>query len=520
MNHWVATECTAINNLKISEKIANQANEKYLLLLKGLGLMLSFLIAGVGTFGIKHEAIVKWVLCGLVGGLPWCSSFFPAIEETVIENFANELNKRLDEIKLKPFQTTIVNNSAENIVKELSSEADVTLIVDASYQKIMKELDNQLKAWHEEAENHLQVISGSFLTRKSAGVFPANFSIIPSAYAQPPSRMLLVQNMPIQPTPVAAQITQAEVPKEKPAHREAPIPLDRDRQVELTIHPESGTLVVFGDTKSIDKSFYTNQEYNHLNAPGFGLAGDPESAYQVALRNGRIALEAYLKGEAADSPKGPSAGSFLRQPYYKRYYLKAGAFACVLFFKLTRDSLVSAYSADSIGHARVEARLRRSGAFTDTLMQDSAFLASGKVDTLAQISALSKQASAYYRVGLFSKTASAYSQSIRLDPLDAKPYGRRGNALLQMRKYDEAAQSLDQALVLNPKDTWDKYNLAKAQLYTGSQPNRDKAITNLQNLIRTDPSFKKTLSEDRQMARFQTIPAIRNLSESTEGVNE
>lgn len=84
--------------------------------------------------------------------------------------------------------------------------------------------------------------------------------------------------------------------------------------------------------------------------------------------------------------------------------------------------------------------------------------------------------------------AEAFSEAIRLDPNDARPYRHRGAAYLHQAEYDQALADLDEALRLAPDDAHAVYNRGVAYV---QKNDLDRALADFGEAIRLNPSFAK-----------------------------
>lgn len=76
----------------------------------------------------------------------------------------------------------------------------------------------------------------------------------------------------------------------------------------------------------------------------------------------------------------------------------------------------------------------------------------GSDEADAEAKRLYKQASQYGRAGLFSQAAELFERATKLKPDYADAYSGLGHAYFDLKQWDKAVPTLEQALLLNPKD--------------------------------------------------------------------
>lgn len=100
-------------------------------------------------------------------------------------------------------------------------------------------------------------------------------------------------------------------------------------------------------------------------------------------------------------------------------------------------------------------------------------------EAIAEARRLYKEGVKYGRAGLFTQAAELFRRSVKLKPDYADAYQSLGHAYLDMRRWEEAIQSLQQALALNPRDKEASGRIDQAQLMmqreTGSSEEKSVA---------------------------------------------
>jgi tetratricopeptide (TPR) repeat protein len=84
----------------------------------------------------------------------------------------------------------------------------------------------------------------------------------------------------------------------------------------------------------------------------------------------------------------------------------------------------------------------------------------------------------------------------------------KGYSLLREGKVQEAVAALGRSVEIDPDYIWGHYNLALAYWAAGDRP---KAIAEVKEVLRIDPSFKDVIRNDGQFNRFNASPAYREL---------
>jgi protein involved in polysaccharide export with SLBB domain len=95
---------------------------------------------------------------------------------------------------------------------------------------------------------------------------------------------------------------------------------------------------------------------------------------------------------------------------------------------------------------------------------DEANLPVGSPEARAEAKQLYKAGVDYGIAGFFPQAAELFRRALRLDPQYADAYRSLGRAYSDMKEWDKAVQSLEQALALNPKDKEARKRLNHAQL--------------------------------------------------------
>ncbi len=92
-----------------------------------------------------------------------------------------------------------------------------------------------------------------------------------------------------------------------------------------------------------------------------------------------------------------------------------------------------------------------------------------------------------------------YNQAIILDPDNFVLYDLRGYSQLQLKRIDEAIQSLKKSVELKPNYAWGYYDLSLAYWADGD---KQETRNTLQKLLEVSPEFRSTILNDSQ---FQAI---------------
>ena len=93
--------------------------------------------------------------------------------------------------------------------------------------------------------------------------------------------------------------------------------------------------------------------------------------------------------------------------------------------------------------------------------------------------------------GKYDEAIESFDEAIRLDPNDAKAWNSKGNALNSQGKYDEAIESFEEAIRLDPNDAVAWYNKGNA---LNSQGKYDEAIRAYDKVKKLD--YSPALSSD------------------------
>ncbi len=94
------------------------------------------------------------------------------------------------------------------------------------------------------------------------------------------------------------------------------------------------------------------------------------------------------------------------------------------------------------------------------------------LEAAAEATRLYKEGVKYGRAGLFTQAAELFRRAVKLKPDYADAHYGLGHAYFDLRQWEKAIQSLQQALDLNPKDKEARNRLDQAQLMMQREPDR------------------------------------------------
>jgi predicted Zn-dependent protease len=77
-----------------------------------------------------------------------------------------------------------------------------------------------------------------------------------------------------------------------------------------------------------------------------------------------------------------------------------------------------------------------------------------------------------------------------------------------MGQAQEAEEMLGRAVQIDPSQVWNRYNFALALWANGKHR---EAISQVQDLLKLDPTFKAIIAKDPQFHSFNANPAFRDL---------
>jgi tetratricopeptide (TPR) repeat protein len=115
--------------------------------------------------------------------------------------------------------------------------------------------------------------------------------------------------------------------------------------------------------------------------------------------------------------------------------------------------------------------------------------------------------------GDFDRAIADYTESIKLDPKQARTFSNRGWAYIEKRQYDPAITDLDEAVRLDPKLAAARSNRGWALV---AKRDYDRALADLNEAIRLDPKFVPAINL-RGWARYEKRDyegAIADLNEA------
>ena len=134
---------------------------------------------------------------------------------------------------------------------------------------------------------------------------------------------------------------------------------------------------------------------------------------------------------------------------------------------LTVGFMLCSFQSDTVSAQAVnpQAELRARTSHVENSEPASGEIARRPVSpaAIAEAKRLYKQGMKYGGAGLFTQAAELFRRSLELNPDSADAYQSLGHAYLDLGRWAEAIQSLQQALALNPKDKEARTRLEQAQ---------------------------------------------------------
>ncbi len=100
---------------------------------------------------------------------------------------------------------------------------------------------------------------------------------------------------------------------------------------------------------------------------------------------------------------------------------------------------------------------------------------------------LGQIAGIYAGAGQVEKALALFDRAIRIDPSKSESYFSRGLLLLNLKRFDEAAQSIEQGIKIAPDSPVGYYYLGRVAM-EAKQP--DKAIANFERAMAVNPAFE------------------------------
>jgi tetratricopeptide (TPR) repeat protein len=110
--------------------------------------------------------------------------------------------------------------------------------------------------------------------------------------------------------------------------------------------------------------------------------------------------------------------------------------------------------------------------------------------------------------GNFKGALADYQKALAVDPNNAGALSLEGYLRLRMGDSQEAENLLRKGVQNEPKQPWNRYNLALALWANGKH---DEAIDQIKEVLRLDPSFKQIIARDPQFGKFKSDPRFREL---------
>jgi tetratricopeptide (TPR) repeat protein len=117
----------------------------------------------------------------------------------------------------------------------------------------------------------------------------------------------------------------------------------------------------------------------------------------------------------------------------------------------------------------------------------TAALQSGKYNNENLAILLTNRGNAYRNKDQYDRAIQDYNQAIKLNPKDSFPFNNRGNAYFNKGQYDRAIQDYNQAIKLNP--TFAMAFNGRGAAYAG-KGQFDNAIRDYDQAIKLNPSFE------------------------------
>jgi tetratricopeptide (TPR) repeat protein len=109
----------------------------------------------------------------------------------------------------------------------------------------------------------------------------------------------------------------------------------------------------------------------------------------------------------------------------------------------------------------------------------------------------------------YEEALQSYDQALKLNPDDNQAWHNRGNVLtINLKRYEEALQSYDKALESNPDDDQAWYN--QACIYS-QQDNIDLAVKHLAQAIRLNPKDRGMAKTDSDFDNIREKPNFKAL---------
>jgi tetratricopeptide (TPR) repeat protein len=108
----------------------------------------------------------------------------------------------------------------------------------------------------------------------------------------------------------------------------------------------------------------------------------------------------------------------------------------------------------------------------------------------------------------YTAAIAAYDKALELDPTNAVVFDLKGYCLFKAGDSQEAVEVLKQAIALDAKYIWARYDLALAYWAGGDT---SSAIAEVKKVVASDPTFRDIIKTDAQFNKFRASPEFRTL---------
>jgi tetratricopeptide (TPR) repeat protein len=127
----------------------------------------------------------------------------------------------------------------------------------------------------------------------------------------------------------------------------------------------------------------------------------------------------------------------------------------------------------------------------------------------------SRLAGAYVASGVFKAShgdgngaLADYKKALACDPDNSAALSYDGYLRLRLGQNQKAEEMLARAVQVDPNQVWNRYNYALALWANGKH---SEAISQVQEVLRLDSTFKSTIANDGQFNSFRSDPTFREL---------
>ncbi|MEK6571817.1 MAG: tetratricopeptide repeat protein, partial [Bacteroidota bacterium] len=114
----------------------------------------------------------------------------------------------------------------------------------------------------------------------------------------------------------------------------------------------------------------------------------------------------------------------------------------------------------------------------------------------------------HYHAKNYSAAIAAYDKAIELDPKNPVVFALKGYSQLRNGENENAVETLNRAVGIDPWYIWSHYDLALANWAIGDTA---KAIEEVKNVLKLDPGFVAVIRSDGQFKKFKASPEYRAL---------